>query len=432
VLDAWTREVETLTRPYREGRARELAATAAHKRELARRVSEARVQLSRAVAPEATHLPYSADIENAGRWHRQRARGQRERFERVDGCRRFVGVQLLCEACGTFRDEPARCRTALACTSCRGKIAYEKIAKLSRSRQAALRYCAKRGLLRHNRQGGRWSEKLTTLTVPHLQGHDIGGRIGFARECWRRFGRAFRKWLSEHPDNVRKKSTGKRTEAILDPHGHLYSRWLKNHEWTPGDDNRGHPHFHMWFLGPWLPRDLLSTFWRDAMIDASRDDPGCAHMTEEDRARVFQYAIVDVRQCKPGPSALREVIKYLFLDLLEGDGGRTRLPPEQWAQVYEAFDGTRSTQGSPGLMLLAKREAGEAETGAQCPCGAVGCWRVTRRDYTLAERLELELGRRKPGLRYARPAAALVQVVSQAEGKDLCVSVEATERPYRH
>jgi hypothetical protein len=415
VLDAWTREVESLTRPYRERRARELAATAAEARELARAVSAERVNLARFVAPGDVPVPFSADIENAGRWHRQRARGQRERFERVDGCRRFVGVQLLCEACGTFRDEPARCRTALACTSCRGKIAYEKIAELSRSRQAALRYCAKRGLLRHNRRGGRWSEKLTTLTVPHLDVHDIGTRISFARDCWRRFGRAFRKWLREHADNVRKSlRSPKKTEAILDPHGHLYSRWLKNIEWTPGDDGSGHPHFHLWFLGPWLPRDLLSNLWRDAMVRASRDDPALEHMTEEERARVFQYAVVDIRQCKPGPTALREVVKYLFLDLIEGDGGRTRLPPEQWAQVYEAFDGTRSTQGTPGLMLLAKREAGEAETGARCACGAVGCWKITRRDYTLAERLELELGRRrKPGLRHARPAAALAQVVSQ-------------------
>jgi hypothetical protein len=416
VLDSWTREVESLTRPYRERRATELAATAAEARELARAVSAERLNLARFVAPGDVHVPFSADIENAGRWHRQRARGQRERFERVDGCRRFVGVQLLCEACGTFRDEPARCRTALACVSCRGKIAYEKIAKLSRSRQAALRYCAKRGLLRHNRRGGRWSEKLTTLTVPHLDVHTIGTRIAFARDCWRRFGRAFRKWLREHPDNARRSlRSPKNTEAILDPHGHLYSRWLKNIEWTPGDDDKGHPHFHLWFLGPWLPRDLLSSLWRDAMIDASRDDHALEHMTEEDRARVFQYAVVDIRQCKPGPTALREVVKYLFLDLIEGaDGARTRLPPEQWAHVYEAFDGTRSTQGTPGLMLLAKREAGEAETGAQCGCGAVGCWTVTRRDYTLAERLELELGRlRKPRLRHARPAAALAQVVAQ-------------------
>ena len=134
MLDSWTREVESLTRPYRERRATELAATAAEARELARAVSAERLNLARFVAPGDVHVPFSADIENAGRWHRQRARGQRERFERVDGCRRFVGVQLLCEACGTFRDEPARCRTALACVSCRGKIAYEKIAKLSRSR----------------------------------------------------------------------------------------------------------------------------------------------------------------------------------------------------------------------------------------------------------------------------------------------------------
>jgi hypothetical protein len=414
VLDAWTREVEALTKPYRERRARELSAKASEERELARAVSQERVRIARFVSPEEPALPYSADVENAGRWHRQRARGQRERFDRVDGCRRFVGVTVLCEACGTFRDEPARCRTALACTSCRGKIAYEKISRLSKSRQAAIRLCSKRGLMRHNRRGGRWSEKLTTLTVPHLEVHDIQGRIGFARACWTHFARSFRKWLREHVDNVRR-SFSRKTEPVRDPWGHLYSRWLRNVEWTPGDDDKGHPHFHLWFLGPFLPKPLLSDLWRDAMIAASEDDPSLAHLSDADRERLFAYAIVDVRECR-GPGALREVIKYLFLDLVAGDTGRSRLPPEQWAQVYESFDGKRSTQGTPGLMALAKREAGQLEAGALCACGARGCWKVSRRDYTLAERLELELARaRKPGLRRARPAAALDDVVATGE-----------------
>lgn len=450
MLSAWDSDVARLTEPYRERRAREHEAKAKEQRRevkverAARLEAEAEIARREGDAAAFVPVPYTGDVALAGRWHRQRARGQRERFDRVDSCTKNEIVDIRCEACGAKSERAARCRVALVCTSCRGKIAGEKQAKLALNRRAALDLVAKAGLLRTKRHGGRWSEKFMTLTIPHFACQDIPRRVAFGRAALARFAPMFAKWLREHPDG-----------GFLDSRGHRLARWLRHAEWTPGDDERGHPHWHFYFLGPFIEereggRHVLGDMWRRALVLAAKDfaelrgaaleerqrlltvEPvtapvlrgpltsrRLARLTDRERSRKRARArrsnrdhslgafmprpIVDIRKVEPGHKSLKEIIKYLFKDLVrpqltlignERERGKGtavtymgRLDPPLYAQVYEAYDGTRSTQGSRGFMgLAAHLETHSLGKGAVCKCcGVFGEWRVLRRPLTLEE-----------------------------------------------
>jgi hypothetical protein len=440
---AWAEEVELLTKPYRDKKAAELSAKAREKRaawaehvagvELANRLraerAEARGEFPTLDAPIPT-------MTGVGLWHMQRARGTRERFDRMRDCQQVEALDIKCEKCGRAATRGARCRTALVCLSCRGKISYEKRAKLSVNRAAAIDLCAKRGLFLP-RKDGRWSEKLVTLTAPHFAELDVIERVQLVRKASGYFTRDLNRWLKLHPDASRFK----------DRQGNGLARWFRNLEWTTGEEMKversfgdgssyGHPHVHMWFLGPWLPgaaakddpRDnVVRNLWRNALRLSAQHFPKLKGKIGPRRYR--RYALsepwefremkgldlvcVDVRACKPGKESLREVIKYLFKDTVKH--GR-QLDPEIWASVYEAFDGSRTTQGSRGLMTLALREhaltgfledprtgelrpvevedLGQFRIGCQCGnCGARGPWKVQRRPLTDVERAALDAKR---------------------------------------
>jgi hypothetical protein len=439
-LSAWDIEVEHLTEPYREGRAREHVRRAKHLRDETRREREMQLEADAEIARRAgvpfVPVPYSAAVENAGKWHMQRARGQRHRFERVAECQETETVEVFCRSCSTKAgSRAARCRTALVCLSCRRKIAREKLAKTVLARRAAIDLVAKRGLFRSNRKGGRWSEKLVTLTIQALPELGVSERIAYARAAWAQFVRLWSKWLREHPDGQHR-----------DAQNHRLSRWLRHTEWTPGQDDRGHPHFHFWFLGPYIEnriggRQDVSEMWWRALREAAIGLPAVMRALASRRGWTEgpELGAVEIRACrltprlgvrveralrralamggvaKPhcmiqavkGKGALAEVIKYLFKDIVDAkqlsianvDASRltgSRLPPGLWAEVYASFDGTRTTQGSIGLMSLAHRlKTHEHGTcGRACDeCGTVGDWRVVRRPFTMQEREDIERDR---------------------------------------
>lgn len=411
MLDAWTAEVAELTAGWREKRARECM-----------------LKVKDIKTPKTTAL-----------WHRQRARGHRERFDRVGDCQRVETVEIVCGHCSHRSTRGARCRCALACVSCRGKISHEKRAKLAANRRTAIDLAQKRGLMRERRRG-RWSEKLVTLTLPHFAELGVIERIRFVGECWRAFARSLNEWIKTHPDC-----------GYVDRQGHRLARWFRSLEWTVGEgDELGHPHVHFWFFGPYLPggratddprASTIRNMWRDAIRqtatrtkDLAEHEPKIgpkryprrpapvppAHAWRE-AIEGLDKVVCDVRAIRPGPESLREVIKYLFKDT--GRYGSRRLDPETWACVYQGFDGARTTQGSRGLMSLAAREHAmtgyvydpvtgelrdveladlpELRIGAVCPCcktRPVEGWHVVRRPMTEAERLALDA---RAGLRKA-------------------------------
>ena len=557
MLSAWDQELERLTKPYREGRATIMERRARHKKWQAERLlhgvwvdpekgvfvpmprrgrdgrtaSEAvladpsgmavlgpwagRLGAETAYAARAgagsmfgfarAPVPFGREVKEAGKWERQRARGQRERFERVDACQRDETVEVFCACCGSHEgSRSARCRTALVCLSCRGKIAEEKRAKVAVNRSAALYQAWKAGLLNPSRRHGRWSEKLVTLTLPMIDGLGVRSRILWMRKAWARFAQHWNRWLRRHPDAQYTDDTFER---------HRLARWMRHLEWTPGKDGFGHPHVHFWFLGPYIEdrqggRHDVSDMWRRAIFEAATEvpdllaliprmvqenlrgevsiqpyteplhlhadlEPGQYHIDTparwtrrrtlralQDFYRASKYAkkrlagrpswplsqalpqrpFVDLREVKGGDGrgALAEVIKYLVKDLvgvpqLELVRGpdeepieepqtvpkvssvhRGRIRPELYAEVYEAFDGTRTTQGSRGFMSLANRLKTHSfgVYGMSCKaCGVIGSWKVVRRAFSLEERSarEVELERRRQEREERREAARIAK-----------------------
>ena len=137
-LDAWTQEVALLTREHREARAADLAAKGKALRKAwatyaSETAEETRTRAGfHAVSPNAWQLgtqgfptlagvPLPSTAQNKGAWHMARARGHRERFERVGDCQQLQTIKVSCRNCTHVSERGVRCRTALACVSCRGR-----------------------------------------------------------------------------------------------------------------------------------------------------------------------------------------------------------------------------------------------------------------------------------------------------------------------
>jgi hypothetical protein len=262
------------------------------------------------------------------RWHRDRERGQRERIERVARCG-AESLHLACVGCGMVHEQRSGCRVGLLCVPCRSALAASKRRAFVRAREVAVYGALTRGLFNPFRRGGRWSEKFLTLTLPHFRHQSIAERIRVVCEAWQRFLRKLNRFWKE--TDVRS------------------AEWLRVLEWTPGDDERGHPHFHLWILSPFLPRETVERWWREALMET----------THEPVAKV----IIDIREVQ-GNAAERELIKYLTKDITANG---KKLAPELYAQVYKALDGRRNTQASRGFMAKAEREKQRCECGCALP-----------------------------------------------------------------
>lgn len=309
-MNDWLTRVGTHTEAHRERRAREYDRTAIRKRG----------------AQRLTDQPESR-VDLAGAWHERRARGQRERISRVEQCC-TESLIIICQACGREHERPARCGCRLLCVRCRGARAREVRARFLAASRSVVREAGARGLLRANRRGGRWSQKLLTLTAPHLPSDTLEGRIRRVFEAWRRFLRLFNAWLRERD-----------LRSV---------EWLRVFEWTPGDDALGHPHFHLWLFSPYLDHEQLREWWSCAL----NNDSGVT------------APIIDIRQVTESDSIASELIKYLTKDI---DANGEKLDPELYAKVYCALDSRRSLQSSRGLMQRANKGIRQCECGASLP-----------------------------------------------------------------
>lgn len=197
-----------------------------------------------------------------------------------------------------------------------------------------------KGLLRIDRRGGRWSEKLLTLTAPHVVGDTVGERIARVLSAWRLFLKRLNAFL--------------RSIAA-----HTSSAWFRVFEWTPGNDGKGHPHLHVWFFGPFLEQPMLRDWWATALG--------------------VEDAIVDIKEVHDSRGAAQELIKYLTKDI---DANGDKIAAELYAEVYMALDEKRLTQASRGFMRL-------AGTGPlPCECGAALPKRVRRARPGIAKKPE--------------------------------------------
>lgn len=304
-------------------------------------------------------------------WHRGRARGELERFERLEDCEEDLavwGCRQRAGGCGAEGVTPVRCGSKF-CVTCRGHAAALARLRFGVGRLRRVQEIARAGLARRNRKGGRWSEKFLTFTVPHVawtdvdwtqiprterpppmgsegkKDRDVIARVWLLsaayRQVWIRIRKAWREAGIVTRD----------TSPLVALH--------RNFEWTPGSDGLGHPHFHCYLFGPYLPREDLHAWWLEALEAAGYRAP-------DDAAAPIHP---DIREIATRPDHIaREVAKgrghnlkltsgasqvhayacgWSIAEYAQGEG---RASASVLARLYEAITDRRLSQGSPGYL----------------------------------------------------------------------------------
>lgn len=314
----WLQQVERETDPHRVAKAKHHW----------RRASQIRQERQKEQRP-------LNEVVQGIRWHHRRAWGQIERFQRVYDCG-TAKYWLVCTQCTASKERTASCRIPLLCLSCRGRITRERRAEFYLARNRALDRARVRDLFEHSRPGGRWTEKLLTLTAPHFAEHGVAKRIELLFAAWPLLRDSIKKHLAQRAA----------------PHEHLVA-WFRSFEWEPGHDALGHPHFHFWWLSPYIKQELIRRWWRAALKTVG--------YPRHSLSRV----IIDIQEVRYGKGAALEVVKYLTKDILPD---RELVGGELFSRVYESLDGRRLTQASARFFKGIEREA-------KCKCGARGCFR---------------------------------------------------------
>ena len=359
---------------------------------------EHRISLVRvpcACAPCVLH-----DATTAREWHEGRKEGQRFRFDRVRSC----GTRFLvagCGVCGTDRHGiPEGCGVRRVCKRCDVAGAIKRRARFGRARGRAFVHGHRYGLARRNRRGGRYTEKMVTLTIPHAMLEDsfglvkevadgfcwntISARVIALNLAWPRFlkklNRHFRMVVGEHARHV------------------VYHR---SFEWTPGrSDEHGHPHFHIYLWSPFVDRLLIRAWWAESLraVGWPVEDDEDGNPKLSTRIQLLRSnGVSEVRELiKGGRDSALKLSRLAFVDPADGAnmrrGFRKGEPvgagidafkyAEGWtlgdveecsddvrAALYKVLEGRRLTQASRGFFLEDER--------AKCACcGCAGLFRV--------------------------------------------------------
>jgi len=332
------------------------------------------------------------DAMASARWYEGRAGAQIPRFDTIRACGSRV-LHVGCRPCGQelCAPIPCRCGVVRVCEACADAIALKREKRIAAARAAAILKADDRGLFHAGRAGlGAWSEKMLTLTVPHIEleaveaGSEVAGettgyglhttiaaRIAALRLAWPRFMRSLRRFITKHEGKTNAKAF-------------RYFRFL---EWTRGHDGQGHPHFHVYLLSPFLDQRMIAGMWARA-LDAVGVGPsiplscgrcasgeGCplAELDAKGAPKPSPHVIVDIRRLYGyQPQQLRELIKRGERTAIE-----CRLGPLQCAdQVTQYANGWTMADAFDELgdaqMVDAKRDVYIALEGRRMAQGARG------------------------------------------------------------
>lgn len=307
------------------------------------------------------------------KWHEQRACGIEEHFGRVEECAESWQVVERCETdhCKRARAKgdldagietyPVGCCSRFFCKECRERLAVRFRRDFNAARQGVIWQASLVGVTSKWRDEKQFRERLITLTTPHVGSLEERNEWAFA--AWTGFLKSWNEWHRSTLagafvtfDRRFDDASGKSMRAVT----HLPEFELCQHarfwEWTEGNDHEGHPHFHVWAFGPFLPQELIERWWREAWERVSGHtvsvgSDGQARIIVDVRAvrgdRVQARdasgrGIVDERGRPVMVQLDRELVKYLTKDW-----GAT---VEATARVYAVLGERRARQASRGFF----------------------------------------------------------------------------------
>jgi hypothetical protein len=370
-----------------------------------------------------------ARARSMAKWHTGRDNGQKYRFKRLDQC----GARVMVATCGACNGERKAveegCGIARLCERCSLRKAKKRRARFGRARErvaVALNRlgCLRRRRVRNRLYSPRWTDKMLTLTLPHVLrcdvdperiarggkrkltplfqlAHDAWGlapeeidttmmRILAVRAAWSIFARKLRAYWKELDDAARKAHAPRvmmpwKDDEPAPPPMH------RAFEWTPGDDQLGHPHYHLWLLCPWVDADELALMWTEAVraagipceqtviIKLQRfrdfDRNAVGELIKAGDRSALEWQRLYARGRRGGPAnAFEYADGWTIADALRGaaaadDEDERRARTSVVASLYCALEGMRLTQASAGFFA--------ADEPAHCErCKAQACWHV--------------------------------------------------------
>lgn len=370
--DPYMREVERETASFRVSRAR---------RSYARANAIAARELEEALPPElddghggwtrrdepagVPHTPLEVLTASEARrakaaWHVSRGRGSLERFPRVRDCglkktnsRRNKAIATCTRSCGLIRKIDLGCCVGRLCLECRAAAATFRKQRLLEAQNRIMKRLRRSGLASKYRGDDRWGAKFFTLTAPHCSVEDIAGmrelcesrgigelamtvaaRVLLVREAWRYFSIELQKWAKLEVEHVRHRAR---------------VAWYRAFEWTPGGDEHGHPHFHVWIVCPYLPQELVREWWGHALERAGLHGASRRSLVVDirDWTQPIHELVKGAKAIKgQRPDVAQYIEGWSIVDTING----SRIGPEVAARLYEALDGARLVQTSTRFL----------------------------------------------------------------------------------
>ena len=368
----WRATVERSTHAVRAARAARLRARSRHVAELDRRaILRSAIDGGARVARKGDR--YLSRLPRASKWHESRATGLEEVFRRVEDCGEQFAAVARCtsSACrasrGTTNPEagvlrvPLGCSSRFFCDSCKTRIAVRFRREFQAARLGVIWAATLQGRLSRWRPRfgpeARFSERLLTLTAPHV-GTAVE-RVSWMFKAWPFFLKRWNAYIRDQLGGAECTSGAKRGDGFLtsipvDRDGcpielvRTLAQEGRFFEWTAGSDGQGHPHFHVWAFGPFMPIELVREWWREAwqrvsghvapsiMVDLRK----VLGDTVEERDGDGRAVLGDDGEPKRANIA-NELIKYLTKDW----GAEAEVFAEIYAELFER----RARQTSRGF-----------------------------------------------------------------------------------
>ncbi|MGH7605558.1 MAG: hypothetical protein ACRENK_16385 [Gemmatimonadaceae bacterium] len=307
---AWRAVVERATEGVRQRRAGRLRARG---KELATRERQKYVSAVMAGelsggSPVRRGDRYLKAMPRVHPWHAARALGCEEVFRRVEDCGDDFAAVARCtsSSCRRARQSnpeagvqriPLGCSSRLFCDDCKLRIASRFRREFNAARLGILWAARLQGRTSRWRPKygpeARFSERLITLTAPHVG--TPAERVAWMFKAWPAFlkklnayqrgqvGAGPRRVDGEQQEPVhgvrctkgKKRGDGELTSIPVDRDGKPIE-WVgelvhsvRVFEWTPAADGNGHPHFHVWHFGVYIPQKLLAAWWLEAWAEVS-------------------------------------------------------------------------------------------------------------------------------------------------------------------